>query len=253
MRIKFGTYSFKIKSYSVQDLGLYGVENFTFNIYQKVFHFMYIPIFPVEKHWKIKDRETKKEVVDTTPEIRTAINMKMLKNRSPIWSYSGTLILSLPILFLLGYAVFGAVDITVENIDKILDKKNRISTKEDLVRLPKIDDVYTFKIIEVNAVTDMHGNIAKYEPNPYFSPEKIDYSVDYISKDSVGFNFVEDQGHLIYGDDVKKEFKLPKKELIPAVNGYRDLNVLKFPNKEKDKRKMLSGIFEIQRQENIDN
>ncbi|WP_420602567.1 hypothetical protein [Flagellimonas sp.] len=252
MRIKLGTYSLKIKSFSAGELGLKGAENLSFNIYQKVFHFWYIPIFPVEKHWKIKDKETKKEFADTTPEMRSAINLKMLKKRSPIWSYAGSIVLALPILFLLGYVIYGAVDVSAENIGKSWSKNSRISAKEDLVEIPEIDDRYTFKVIEVEAVTDMNGHIAKYQPSPYFSPQKMDFMVNYVSKDSVGFDFVEDQGFVVYGDDVKKEFRLSKKALLGAIKGYKNLNILKRPNEEGSKTKKLAGIFQIKRPENLE-
>ncbi|MEX0315887.1 MAG: hypothetical protein AB3N18_17035 [Allomuricauda sp.] len=251
MRIKLGTYSLKIKSYSSEDLNLKDAEKLTFHIYQKVFHFWYIPIFPVEKHWKIKDKGTNKEVEDTTPEMRSAINLKMLKKRSPIWSYSGSIVLALPIIFLLGYVIYGAVDVSAENIGKSWSKNSRISAKEDLVKTPEIDDLYTFKVIEVEAVTDMNGHIAKYQPSPYFSPQKMDFKANYVSKDSVGFDFVEDQGFVVYGNDIKKEFKLSKKTLAGAIKGYKDLDMLKKPNEEGSKSKKLVGIFQIKKPENL--
>lgn len=248
MRLKLGTYSLKIKSFTAQELGLEpSSKDLLFTIYQKVFHFWYIPIFPVEKHWKAKEVSTGKEITATTPKMRSAIDLQMLKKKSPIWSYSGSLILFLPILVVLGYVIFTAVDLSFNEINKSMDKNSRVSNKEQLVKTPQVNDLYVFKIIEVDAVTDMNGHIAKYEPNPYFAPAKVNFTVNYLAADSVGFDIQHDQDFSIYKDDVKKEFKLSKKDLAKAIQGYRDLDILNRPNVANAKSKMLTGIFKIER------
>lgn len=248
MRLKLGTYSLKIKSFTAQELGLdTSSKELSFIIYQKVFHFWYIPIFPVEKHWKIKEVSTGKEITETTPKMRSAIDLQLLKKKSPIWSYSGSVILFLPILLVLGYVIFTAVDLSFDEINKSMDKNSRVSNKEQLVKTPQINDLYVFKIIEVDAVTDMNGHIAKYEPNPYFAPAKVNFTVNYLSADSVGFDIAQNQDFSIYEDDVKKEFKLSKNELVKAIQGYKDLDILNRPNVANGKSKMLTGIFEIER------
>ena len=60
MRYKFGIYSIKIKSYTNKDLDLSDdYKHLRFDLYQKMFHILFIPIFPDEKKWKVIDTATK--------------------------------------------------------------------------------------------------------------------------------------------------------------------------------------------------
>ncbi len=250
MRLKLGSYSLKIKSFTPKELGLTDIsENLKFNLYQKVFHLWYIPIFPVDKHWKIIDSTTKKEVVETDAVMRSAIDLQMLKKRSPVWSYTGLLILTLPVLALLIYIIYGAIDVSAEGINKTLAKNSRVSNKEKLVQTPEIGDLYTFKILNVEMVTDMNGQSAGFKPSYFSSPYDVDFYVNYISKDTVGFyhNRVEGSTNYTYG--LKKEFKLSRRDLLLAAKNYQDLDVLERANEENSKTKDIVGIFQIQRNE----
>ena len=251
MRIKFGTYSLKIKSYTAHELNLDdSYKNFTFQIYQKVFHFWFIPIFPVEKHWKIKDKQTNLELAETDATMRSAIDLKMLKRRSPVWSFTGSIVLAIPLIIGLVYVVYGMIDSSADEISKGLAKNSRISAKNDLVQDPVLDDLYTFKVIEVDAVTDANGHIAKYEVSPYGSPKKADYQVNYITRDSIGFDFVKNKEYFMQStNDLQATFRLAKNDLVNASKGYKELPILKYPNSEDSKSKKLVGIFEIQRPE----
>ncbi len=248
MGIKLGSYSLKIKTFTAQELRLENVPgNLDFNIYQKVFHLWYIPVFPVEKHWKILDRTTKKEIEETTASMRSALDMKMLKKRSPVWSYSGLLILALPVLVLIGYVIFGAIDVSADGINKALAKNSRISSKETLAQTPEIGDLYTFKILSVDRVTDANGHSAGYKSSQFSAPFDVDFLVNYISKDSVGFDHNTVDGRTNYTYGLKNEFKLSKEELLLATKNYQDLKILEYPNEEGAQSKKIVGIFQIDR------
>ncbi|WP_422859191.1 hypothetical protein ACOKFD_18080 [Flagellimonas sp. S174] len=248
MRLRLGSYSLKIKSYTAQELGLRDIsENLIFTIYQKVFHLWYIPIFPVEKHWKVLDGATKKEVTDTNPAMRSALDLKTLKKRSPFWSYTGLIVVALPVLFLLGYVIYGTIDVSSDGINKALAKNTRISEKKELAQTPEIGDMYTFKILNVERITDMNGQSAGYKPSYFSSPYDVDFLVNYISKDSVGFDHNHVEGRTNYTFGLRPQFKLSKSEVLLAAENYQDLQVLERPNEDGAKTKNVVGIFQIQR------
>ncbi|PRX57939.1 hypothetical protein [Flagellimonas meridianipacifica] len=248
MRLRLGSYSLKIKSYTAQELGLKNVsEKLIFNVYQKVFHIWYVPIFPVEKHWKILDGTTKKEVEETNSAMRSALDLKMLKKRSPFWSYTGLIIVALPVLFLLGYVVYGTINVSSNGISKALAKNTRISEKQKLAQTPEIGDLYTFKILSVDRVTDMNGQSAGYKSSYFSSPYDVDFFVNYISKDSVGFDHNDIEGSTNYTFGLKRQFKLAKSDIVLAAQKYQDLSILEYPNEEQAQTKKIVGIFQIQR------
>ncbi len=249
MRIRFGTYSLKVKSFSARELELPDVANqFSFNIYQKIFHFCYIPIFPVEKNGVIKRKETGKVFLESTPEMRTALNLKVLKTRSPVWSYIGLIVICVPIIFLLGLFTYRAASEATDLADKKIAKGNRIDLKSELVQSPEIDDLYIFKTLTLEAMTDMNGHFVKYEKSHFSSAYKVRYKINYLVKDSVGFEFLK-QNTYDYTYGLKKEFRISKEDLLAASKGYQDLKIQKYPSSVNATSKNVVGIFEIQRPE----
>lgn len=242
MWIRLGTYSIKIKSYSANELGLDTLSNdLVFNVYQKIFHFWYIPIFPAEKNAIIKKKASGNIFLDSTPEMRTALNLKLLKTKSPLWSYIGVIILCIPLLIILGYMVYNLFNMSSNQIGKALRKNERISDKEEFVESPQLEDVYTFKLLQVDAVTDMNGHIAKYTPNLFIGAEKVNYFVDYISKDSIGFKLSGSD----YLYDPRNVMRLSKKELTKAIDGYQDLDIHTDEHYKTKDAKIVSGVYKI--------
>ncbi len=253
MRFKFGTYSLKIKTYNSSELGIEKEHpNLDFTIRQKIFHFWFIPLFPVDKFWKVKRSDTGEEVLETTPKMRNAIDLKVLKQKSPIWSYSGSIVIAIPLLLLMSYFLYGVVDNAIDNVNKNVAKNNRIDNKEELVKAPEINDLYTFKTLDVDIVTDMNGHFVKYKPSYFSSPTKVDYVVNYISKDSIGFEFIKSRNYSNHTFGLKQEFRLSKNELILATKNYQDLKIQKYPNEVGAKTKDIVGVFEIVRGEEMD-
>ncbi len=245
--IKFGTYSRKIKSFSAREVGLDSTHNhLIFDIRQKVFHIWFLPLFPVEKTWKVADKTTGKEILETTPKMRSAIDLKLLKQKSPIWSYTGLLIIALPILFVLGVVIYGAISDGIDGVNKSIAKNDRISLKEELVNSPQLDDHYTFKTLTLDLVTDHNGHIVKYEANA--APYSVNYAVVYMSKDSIGFEIIEKAKGISYAYGLKKEFRLSKKEVLLAAKGYQELKVHQYENKPGARTKDVVGVFKIKRE-----
>ena len=249
MRLKFGTYSVKIKTFSSKELGIeHEHPGLEFNIRQKVFHFWFIPLCPVDKFWVAKRSDTKAVVEETTPKMRNAIDMKVLKQRSPFWSYSGVLVLALPLVALAGYLLYDVAGDAMDTANRTMEKNKRVDQKEAFVNAPEVNDKYTFKTLGVDIVTDANGHFVKYQPSPFSSPTKVEYVVNYISKDSIGFEFQEGSSYSDYTFGLKKEFRLSKKDLVSATKNYQDLNILKYPNEVGAKTKDVVGVFEIQRE-----
>ncbi len=245
--LKFGTYSRNIKTYSAREIGLDQEHaQMSFTIRQKVFHVWYLPLFPIEKTWKVADKTTGNEILETSPKIRSAIDLKLLKQRTPIWSYTGLLIIALPVLFVLGVVIYGAISDGIDGVNKSMAKNDRISLKEELVKAPQLDDLYTFKTLTLDLVTDHNGHIVKYEANT--APYSVNFSVVYMSRDSIGFEFIEKAKGLNYAYGLKKEFRLSKKEVLSAAKDYQELKVHEYENQPGARTKDVVGVFKIKRE-----
>ena len=249
MLIRLGTYSIKFKTFFAEDLGL-GKEykDIKVEFLQKVFHIWYVPIFPAEKHYRIKSKVTNDLIKETSASLRTAINLKLLKLKTPFWSYTGSFVVALPILLVFGWFLYNAGTELKRDFKKKQRTSARISDKEVLVANPAIGDVYTFKILEVEAVTNADGHVANYKANPYFAPETMDYELNFIKGDSLGFLRTPNQKFLMYGNKVLTEFSLAKNQTALAIKGYQDYKILAKPNVAGAKTKLLVGIFEIKKE-----
>ncbi|WP_158975733.1 hypothetical protein [Cellulophaga sp. L1A9] len=246
--VKFGTYSLKIKSYTAKEVGLKDAHaNMTFIIFQKILHFWFVPLIPVDKFWIIKDSHTGKQITETTSTMRAAIDLKLIKQRTPIWSYFGLILITLPFLVFFMFGVYLSVDKIIDEVQGDIVKNNRVDLKKELVKNPQINDLYTFKTIYLDKVTDENGYFVNYKPSHFSSSSKIDYSVNYISRDSVGFEFLKDKKYSTYTFGLKEVFRLSKKDLILATKGYRELEVYEYQKKPNSKSKEVVGVFEINR------
>jgi len=252
MVIRFGTYGLKIKTINYQELGLdEQYKHLSFQLYQRVFHLMYIPIFPVDKHWKITDNRTKVFITETDAALRTQLNLKLLKTRSPIWSFSGAAILALPIILALIWVLYGTFNTSATNFTKLWEKENRVSEKNDLVKAPQIDDEYTFKIVEVEPVTDYNAQIVRYEKGSFGVSGKIIYTINYVSKDSIGFELKKSDFFISSRYKMKTIFRVSKQQLVKSAKNYTDLDLYNFgPYHSKDNlSKLVTGVFSISRSE----
>ena len=97
---KFGIYTIKAKTYSYNELGLdKSYSTYKFVLYYTVFHIFAIPVFPVDKEWKVKSISTNTQV-PTDSNVRTKINLITLRRNPPFWSFA------LPIVLFLALVVF---------------------------------------------------------------------------------------------------------------------------------------------------
>mgnify|MGYP000023111474 CR=1 FL=1 len=146
MRIFFGSYLSKIKTYELEDLNISEEEysDYTFIAYVKVFHLIGIPLFPLDKTWKIRNHFGNIiDITDTT--LRHKLNLVLLKMKYPLWTYFGSVVLALPFIFLTINLMFSLFDTNKELTEYEMQKsrKERIINK---IGNPSIGDTYSFVV-----------------------------------------------------------------------------------------------------------
>lgn len=100
MAIVFGFRHFKIKSFNSMELGLKDPSLTTtrFEAVQKYFHFMYIPLFPVNKI--IGTRGMDGKLYNLNPQLAAQLSTRMLKLKTPWYSFLG------PVMLAVGFGLF---------------------------------------------------------------------------------------------------------------------------------------------------
>lgn len=98
IRIAYGWYTFKIKSYTPTDLGLENDENdnTTFEVRQRCFHLFWIPVFGMGKVYAIR----KEGKLYDLPEEYIALITKQHKHKTPFYTFS------FPILIIAGLLIY---------------------------------------------------------------------------------------------------------------------------------------------------
>lgn len=220
MGVKLGTYSLKIKTFYSTDLKENTkYKDLKFELYQKVFYIMAIPVLPIDKFWKVKNISTNEEVT-TTPELRTELNLIALKKRSPFWAYTGTLILLLPIFIVLG--VFGyqyALDLEYEHKKSELRQELNIET-QDLLKSTKVNDVFLFNVREMIPKYDTNGKRKGFKRG-YKSDLK--YRVVNVLNDSITLSLQRPR-HFTIDVDLKTKTTISKKDLNAIIDTYKSLD-----------------------------
>ncbi|NMM47628.1 hypothetical protein [Marinigracilibium pacificum] len=97
MRIVFGTYTFKIKSFTCKDLGIEEdtLNNFTMEVRQKIFHIFWIPLFSTNKIFALRQGN---ELFHAPSEIENLIRARNVI-KTPWYSFSGLILILLVFLF----------------------------------------------------------------------------------------------------------------------------------------------------------
>jgi hypothetical protein len=168
MRIVFGVKHFKLKSYSLKELGLSEEEDniIKIELRQKYFHLYWIPFFPTGKTWVVRKDN---QLYDLPLKYKLALAKKEIKHRTPFYTFA------LPLLLILGFTIY----LIGEKIDRYASKKRAQERfKLELVDLnkkitnPTTNDFYELK------------GIKKYLADTYVK-------VHAISSDSVQLHFPE--------------------------------------------------------------
>jgi hypothetical protein len=137
--IVFGHNNFLIKSYTLEELGIYSEQDSSsimFQVRQRYAHLFWIPFFPIGKLWV-----TKKKGIDTLyempAEIKSAILSRYGTPRTPWYSFA---------LIFLGIAVYLFV-LMGEAVDRQRWKNDFYNTVEEtkmFIKYPTTGDCYVF-------------------------------------------------------------------------------------------------------------
>lgn len=179
--IVFGTYSFCIDEYKIEEVDLpFRFEEFDeIELRIQVIHLFMIPLFPLKKSWVI-DREGKKLKLDYN--IQNQLNKSKGRRATPWYAYSW-LVLT-PIVFLLS-SIFMTIDYENTQNSIIENKKKRIDQKHEKIMNPSVGDYYVVYDVEYS--------------NTIF--KVIDFS-----DDSTTLKIPVVKKELFWGDDIVKYF-----------------------------------------------
>jgi hypothetical protein len=163
--IVFGWYSFRIKSFTRTELDVEATEvDIEYQIRQKVFHIMYIPVFPIGKQFAMKVRDHLQPVSN---EIHEAIKKKE-KVKTPWYSFS------LPLLLCLSLFLFYSNQELREylyrkHVREEFNMKQRQISKE-------IEHLSKYHYIELRQVDNWNTSIIYYLKIENVNAAKIDAS-----------------------------------------------------------------------------
>lgn len=241
MRV-LGTYSIKIKTYSAKDLGVEGeYDGITFNLYQKVFFLFLIPTWPIDNYWKIKKNNTSESFV-SDPELRTKLNLIELKRKTPFWAYIGTILLSMPILLMVGLLIMNLTeDIISERQQK---KKIEENTAIAISRInnPAVNDLYEIRLIRIEEKKNSLGKVVGHDQK--WGGDHI-YRLTRFSKDSL---FLRKEKK-IYNSKLVNTISTSKSELVELAKKYIPFKLSKDDMDGDSKPRNLYRIRKVKRNE----
>ncbi|WP_397362246.1 hypothetical protein [Olleya sp. R77988] len=240
MRFRIGAYSVRLKTYNSNDLSLPEKYNhLKFQLYQKVFYILFIPVLPIELFWKIKDANTNKEA-SSDAELRTKLNLFSLNKKSPFWTYSGLMILLAPFIFLAGYLILNFGEKQIKNIEKSIENDKVNFRVVENIKAPILNDVYHIKLIEMIPQTDVNGKVKSFKKG---ERETLKYKVLSFSEDSLSLVLIETPKFFFADILLKDTVKVLKNKLIDISDSYKTID-LYTPIKDKNIIK-AEAVFNI--------
>jgi hypothetical protein len=232
MRIKIGTYSIRIKKYTARDLNLEGdYNNVNFYLYQQVFFILFIPVLPMEKFWKSKNALTNENII-TNAKLRTELNIIALKQKSPLWSYSGSIILLAPFIYFLGLLI---LNIGNEEFDRHQKKsKNETVLLETIKKInqPELNDIYNINMVEIDPELNVKGKAIGFKKE---SKTKLKYQLIDFLKDSLKLKLTKYPKYYYSNLILKSEITLSKQSLIDlakknVINSFNEKGTTRNPD-----------------------
>ncbi len=138
MRIVFGVRSFKLKSYSLKELGLSEkeVDNITIERRQKYFHLYWIPFFATGKMWAIRKED---KLYDLPSEYEAVLAAKEIKHKTPFYAFA------FPLLAVVGLIVY-LLGIQIDNYTSKKRAQERFNVElanlNEKIAAPMLNDFY---------------------------------------------------------------------------------------------------------------
>ncbi|WP_109301906.1 hypothetical protein [Aquimarina sp. AU474] len=237
MVIFYGRYSLRTKTYDYKELELdESYSHLKFQLYQTFFFLFFIPVFPITRFWKVKDKLTDKEV-STDAELRTKLFKVETRTKTPYWTYIGFFVLITPVLFLIGMLVLNltkeisrSAEKGIQSIEKRHENNKLNAETEDKIEDPTKKDVYYIKMIEMRPKTDVHGTKKGFTKS---ARRSLEYSVLDFSKDSIRLKLAQTGSYYSKRLILKEEVAVAKQDLIKISGNYKTLylyNTIKINN-----------------------
>ncbi|OQP55854.1 hypothetical protein A4H97_19860 [Niastella yeongjuensis] len=162
MRIAVGWNSFKLRSFSFQDLGIAQREEFgmSIEVRQKYFHFCFIPFFSLGKIWTIRRGNQLYEVpADLQTQINASATAAAIK--TPFYTYTGPLLFALIVILIVmnsNHPKYPSKEEAVKLFNAemaVLDSKRQHLTTKDFITVQRLgnglsDTTIYLKIEDIN-------------------------------------------------------------------------------------------------------
>lgn len=141
MRIVFGVRHFKLKEYTLKELGIpnEGNANVTIERRQKYFHLYWIPFFPTGKKWALRKGS---ELYELPPQYETFLNAKGVDANTSPFAFA------LPMLVAVGFLIFyvgSSVEKYTSRKRSDANYKTLVATMHEELSNPSICDYYHFQ------------------------------------------------------------------------------------------------------------
>ncbi|WP_299681725.1 hypothetical protein [uncultured Dokdonia sp.] len=227
MSVVFGWYSFKVKSYSVDELELKKEEwgNVTFEVRQKVFHLFWLPFFPIGKSYALRKNGELYEL----PEYIISRIKGGDKIKTPWYSFFIPVVL---IVGLTGFALFMSISKYYMNRERFKEREalyevglNEVQNNiENLLpgaylRIKDLKNLYNREITFLKVVEkkdDAYGFLVVKTKTPNYSQKKIYFeevlsdTITYTVKElkkaiCADYELIEDRepyGFNFFGDNI---------------------------------------------------
>lgn len=245
MILKIGTASLKIKTYNNKELGLdNSYEDISFNLYQKFFFILFIPVLPMDKFWKVKNRKTN-EFITTNAELRTKLNIIALKKKNPLWTYLGTIIVLAPFIYFLGLLIFNLGNDQLKKLESKKEKEIIHLQILNKIKAPMLNDLYFIKMIEMDPKKNINGKIIGYEKG---SRENFEYQVTQFSNDTIKLKLTKYPKYYKYGLKIKNEVTTTKEQLTNITSKYNSIDFYETGTKSNPDLGAVFTIKDITRQ-----
>lgn len=231
MFINFGSFSKKLKTYRNSDLGISEeYKDVEFILYQKVSYLYIIPFVPLHKYWKVIDKNTKKEI-SVNDETYKKLNRFKDRIKSPLWTYTGGCMISVPIILIIGFLVYLLFSSFFSEVSRSIDKEMKSrNNRENIENLNEetftkienlsIGDVYYFKAIEMIMKKDVKGKKLGFKKS---DRETFQYKVTAINGQEITFQLMSQ----VEDSEIEVTFKntviLTKEQVIAVTDTYKHL------------------------------
>jgi hypothetical protein len=182
MRIVFGWNSFRIRSFSPEELGVFQKEALSVNIEvrQAYFHIFWIPFFSLGKRWVIrKDNQLYELPAELKPHVKAIARVK-----TPWYTFTGPI---LGLIIALGFWFQNENDnkryhessVAYFNADNaILEEQLKYITTKDIITLQEINPDWHDKLLYLK-IEDIHGDSIIVTPVESNSDKPMDVEQAY--------------------------------------------------------------------------